>query len=164
MMTRIRPTLMADLQEIMAIYTIAREHMCRTGNPTQWCDGYPAESFIVEEILAGHSFVCENEANKVVGTCCLVYGEDPTYTRIYEGQWLNDKPYVTLHRIASSGIEKGVAKYCIEWCFTQHSNIRVDTHRDNRIMQHILQSMGFTYCGIIFVSNGSERLAYQKEL
>lgn len=164
MITRIRPTVMADLQEVMAIYAIAREHMCRTGNPTQWSDGYPAEFFIVEEIVAGHSFVCENEDNKLVGTFCLVHGEDSTYARIYEGQWLNDKPYATLHRIASSGIERNIARNCIDWCFTQHANIRVDTHRDNHIMQYMLQSMGFTYCGIIFVSNGSERLAYQKEL
>jgi hypothetical protein len=29
-------------------------------------------------------------------------------------------------------------------------------------MQHILQSYGFTYCGIIYLADGSERLAYQK--
>ena len=164
MITRIRPTVLADLPEVMAIYTVAREQMSRTGNATQWANGYPAESFIAEEIVAGHSFVCVNEENELVGTFCLVYGEDPTYAQIYEGQWLSDKPYATLYRIASAGKERGLAKYCIDWCFTQHSNIRVDTHRDNRVMQHILQSMEFTYCGIILVSNGSERLAYQKEL
>ena len=164
MITRIRPTVPADLPDVMSIYAIAREQMSRTGNATQWAGSYPAASFIAEEIVAGHSFVCVNEKNELVGTFCLVHGEDPTYAQIYEGQWLNDKPYVTLHRIASAGKEKGLAKYCIDWCFTQHANIRVDTHRDNRVMQHILQSMGFNYCGIIYVSNASERLAYQKVL
>lgn len=164
MITRIRPTVPADLPDVMSIYAIAREQMSRTGNATQWAGSYPAASFIAEEIVAGHSFVCVNEKNELVGTFCLVHGEDPTYAQIYEGQWLNDKPYVTLHRIASAGKEKGLAKYCIDWCFTQHANICVDTHRDNRVMQHILQSMGFNYCGIIYVSNGSERLAYQKVL
>jgi hypothetical protein len=99
-----------------------------------------------------------------VGTFCFIRGEDPTYAKIYNGEWLNDRPYATVHRIASSGKEKGVAKACFEWCFTQCPNIRVDTHRDNHVMQHILQSMGFTFCGIIFVANGTERLAYQKTL
>ena len=29
-------------------------------------------------------------------------------------------------------------------------------------MQHILQKHGFRYCGIIYLLNGDERLAYQK--
>ena len=43
-------------------------------------------------------------------------------------------------------------------------NIRIDTHRDNRIMQHVLEKFGFTYCGIIYLLSGDERLAFQKEL
>lgn len=164
MITKIRRTTHADLPEVMAIYAVAREYMRQTGNASQWVDGYPAEPFIAEEIAAGHSFVCENEKGELVGTFCFIQGEDPTYAKIYNGEWLNDRPYATVHRIASSGKEKGVAKACFAWCFTQCPNIRVDTHRDNHVMQHILQSMGFTYCGIILVANGSERLAYQKTL
>jgi len=164
MITQIRRTTHTDLPEVMAIYAIAREYMRQTGNSSQWVDGYPSESLIAEEIAAGHSFVCENENGELVGTFCFIRGEDPTYAKIYNGKWLNDQPYATVHRIASSGKEKGVAKACFEWCFTQCPNIRVDTHRDNKVMQHILQSMGFTYCGIIFVANGTERLAYQKTL
>ena len=40
-------------------------------------------------------------------------------------------------------------------------NIRVDTHRDNKVMQHILTKQGFQRCGIIYVKNGTERIAYQ---
>jgi len=67
-------------------------------------------------------------------------------------------------RLASSGKEKGVAKACFEWCFSQCPNIRVDTHQDNVVMQRILEKLGFTYCGIIFVTNGTPRLAYQKKI
>lgn len=162
MIAQIRPTTPDDLAEVMAVYAIAREFMRCSGNASQWAGGYPAASFIIEEIASGHSFVCEDEAREIVGTFCLIFGDDPTYARIYDGEWLNNEPYATVHRIASSGKERGVAKFCIDWCFTQYPNIRIDTHRDNLVMQHIIQSMGFTYCGIIFVSNGSERLAYQK--
>ena len=41
-------------------------------------------------------------------------------------------------------------------------NLRVDTHRDNRVMQHLLLQHGFTYCGIIHLASGDERLAYQR--
>ncbi|MCE5204674.1 MAG: GNAT family N-acetyltransferase [Porphyromonadaceae bacterium] len=162
MITQIRPATYADLPDLMAVYAIAREFMCRSGNASQWAGGYPAESFIIEEIASEHSFVCENEAKEIAGTFCLICGEDPTYAQIYDGEWLNHEPYATVHRIASRGKEKGVAKSCIEWCFTRYPNIRIDTHRDNLVMQHIIQSMGFTYCGIVFVSDGTERLAYQK--
>ena len=30
------------------------------------------------------------------------------------------------------------------------------------IMQHNIQKHGFTYCGIIYLLSGDERLAYQK--
>ena len=43
------------------------------------------------------------------------------------------------------------------------SNIRIDTHRDNRIMRHNIEKHGFAYCGIIYLANGDERLAYQKQ-
>ena len=32
------------------------------------------------------------------------------------------------------------------------SNIRIDTHLDNRIMQHVIKKYGFTYCGIIYLA------------
>ena len=46
--------------------------------------------------------------------------------------------------------------------YPSESAIRIDTHRDNKIMQHNLLKYGFTYCGIIYLANGDERLAYQK--
>ena len=46
-------------------------------------------------------------------------------------------------------------------CFERWPNLRVDTHRDNKVMQHILTKYGFQRCGIIYVKNGTERIAYQ---
>ena len=34
------------------------------------------------------------------------------------------------------------------------TNIRIDTHRDNKIMQHNILKQGFTYCGIIYLQSG----------
>lgn len=162
MIATIRPTVWADLPQVMLLFDKARSFMRKNGNAHQWINGYPTQSFIEEEINAGHSLVCENEDGKIVATFCYILGEDPTYIHIYEGEWLNDKPYGTVHRLASSGEERGVAKACFDWCLQRCSNLRVDTHRDNLPMQKNLLNDGFVYCGIIYVNDGSERLAYQK--
>jgi hypothetical protein len=65
---------------------------------------------------AGHSFVCENQEGELIGTFCFIIGDDPTYEKIYEGEWLNNDLYGTVHRIASSGKEKGIAEACFRWC------------------------------------------------
>lgn len=162
MITHVRPTTISDLSAVMQIYEIARQFMGEHGNGGQWVDGYPTKNYIAEEIAAGHSFVCENENNELVGTFCFIRGEDPTYREIFNGKWLNEEPYGAVHRVASSGKEKGVGEACFNWCFTQCANIKVDTHRDNKVMQNVLKKLNFQYCGIIYLSDGSERLAYQK--
>ena len=69
-----------------------------------------------------------------------------------------------MHRIASGGTRRGCASFCLDWALNQCGNLKIDTHRDNRIMQHLLDKNGFTYCGIIYLDDGTERLAYQKQL
>ena len=50
----------------------------------------------------------------------------------------------------------------MDFAFAHESNIRIDTHKDNAIMQHNIVKHGFRYCGIIHLASGDERLAYQK--
>ena len=134
--------------------------MRRNGNPHQWEDGYPSEELIRQEISQGNSFVCEDFSGEITATFCFSVGEDPTYARI-EGQWLNNAPYGVIHRLASDGKVKGIARLCIGWCFERHPNLRADTHRDNLIMQKALEANGFRKCGIIYTRE-SPRIAYQK--
>ena len=67
-----------------------------------------------------------------------------------------------MHRIASYPEIHGVFRAIMDWCFERDGNIRIDTHRDNHIMQHNILKYGFRYCGIIHLASGDERLAYQK--
>lgn len=164
MIENIRQTTESDLPVVMTMYHTARLFMRENGNVSQWVNGYPQEAYIREEIAAGHSYLCENQLRDPVGTFCYIEGDDPTYARIYQGAWLNHDPYGTVHRIASAGKERGVARASLEWSLKQCGNLRVDTHRDNRVMQHILERLHFSYCGIIFVHDGTERLAYQKRI
>ena len=88
--------------------------------------------------------------------------EDILNYDVIEGKWLNDEPYGTIHRIASNGTEKGIMKICLDYCDNYVSNIRIDTHKDNKIMQHLLEKFNFKYCGIIYLSDGNPRLAYHR--
>lgn len=90
----------------------------------------------------------------------LFSGKDPTYSHI-EGKWLNEAPYGVIHRLASNGKAKGIARQCIAWCFARHHNLRADTHTDNLIMQNLLKTNGFRERGIIYTRQ-SPRIAYQK--
>lgn len=158
----VRSTDLNDLPIVMSIYDVARGFMCATGNANQWINGYPSEELIRQEIADGHSYVCASEQGEILGTFCFILGDDPTYQTIYEGAWLNNEPYGVVHRLATNGKQKGITGACLDWCAERCGNIRVDTHRDNRVMQHLFLKYGFKQCGIIHVKNGSERIAFQR--
>lgn len=159
MMIRLSRT--ADLPEILRVYDYAREFMARTGNPTQWRDGYPVPELVQKDIFAGRSFVGVGEDNCVHGTFVLMFGDEPTYQVLEGGTWLNNAPYATIHRLAGGGTTHGVFDACVAFCRQRCANLRADTHADNLIMQHLLERAGFQRCGIIHVGDGSARIAYQ---
>lgn len=151
-----------DLESIMKIYAHAREFMAQTGNPHQWGDeGYPARSLIQEDIRRGISYVAEADG-ALEAVFMFLVGDDPTYHVIENGQWVNEEPYGVVHRIAAMGRVKGAGSACLQWAFRQCGNLRIDTHDDNRVMQHVLEKNGFVKCGRIYLENGDPRIAYQK--
>lgn len=163
MIQSIRHTRTEELQTVMQVYAAARHFMRQSGNPDQWGDNYPSSQEIKADIAASRSYVCLNEEEEIVAVFFFQQKEpDPTYHHIEGGAWLNDAPYGVIHRIASSGRERGVMQAVVTWCFNQINNLRIDTHRDNQVMQRALKKLNFQYCGIIYLQNGDERLAYQK--
>lgn len=163
-MITIRKTQPEELEILRRLFEQGKRIMRKDGNMKQWTGNYPSDEIILKDIRNGHSYLCLDEATgEAVGTFSFIPGEDPTYARIYQGEWVdNARPYGTIHRLASTETSKGVAHACLEWCYAQIPNLRADTHRDNRILQHVLTKHGFRYCGIIYLLNGDERLAYQK--
>ena len=55
-----------------------------------------------------------------------------------------------------------IAAHCINWCMGEVGNIRIDTHKQNIPMQKVIAKCEFIYCGIVFMQNGDERIAFQK--
>lgn len=156
----IRKTELKDLEIVLNIYQGAQERMIKDGNPTQWGHFYPTREMILDDIEKRVGYVIESDGT-IVGVFMVRSGEDPTYSYIEDGAWLNNEPYVTIHRIASDGKTHGTFKLASDFCKTLSNNVRVDTHRDNHIMQRCILSNGFMRCGIIYVDDGTPRIAYQ---
>lgn len=158
----IRPATESDIPAMMALYEEAKGIMRADGNMSQWTGGYPQEEVVLRDISSGHGYIIE-DGGVPVGTFAFIPGVEPTYLSIYEGEWLDaDAPYATIHRLASTPRSHGVARACFDWCASRCPNLRIDTHRDNSIMRHVVTSWGFLYCGIIYLASGDERLAYQR--
>lgn len=159
-----------EVDYILGIIEEGQEFFRREGIP-QWMNGYPNKDTISEDINKGYSYVLVDDG-EIVGTTALIYGVEPTYEKIYEGEWLTDaKDYAILHRVAvrSSKKGKGLARRIVEAVEEDSRikgirSIRIDTHRKNISMQNMVKKAGFTYCGIIYLDDGAERIAFEKEL
>lgn len=150
-----------DIREIMNCIDFARQLMRNDGNLIQWTNGYPSEELMLDSIKKGFNYLILKD-NEILATFDFIIDEDPNYSFIKDGNWLNNEKYGVIHRLASNGKAKGVARFCLEWCFSQFRNIRIDTHETNLAMQKVLKNLGYTKCGIIYVADGTARVGFQK--
>ena len=158
----IREAKPTDITDIMQVMEAAKKIMRSSGNMHQWADGYPSETVIFSDMKKHGGYVIE-DAGRIVGYFAFLPSPEPTYSKIYDGQWTDDTlPYHVIHRIASYPDVHGIFSDVMDFCFSHDANIRIDTHKDNRIMQHNIEKHGFSYCGIIYLANGDERMAYQR--
>ena len=159
----IRRSTVRDIDRIMEIYDSAKYYMRTCGNFKQWTGGYPDKNVILTDIAHYSHFLAEDEDGNILMVFAFILGEDPTYKVIENGGWLNDRPYGTIHRIASSGMQGGMLKACVRFCATMIDNIRIDTHSENGPMLRALNKLNFKHCGVIYTADGSPRLAFQKD-
>ena len=150
-----------DLNRILEIYDIAKSYMRKNGNLNQWNNNYPNEEILLNDINNSSLYVYENN-NIIHAVFALIIGIDKTYNYIENGHWLSELTYGTLHRIASDQEERNIFNKIIEFAETKIDHLRIDTHKDNIIMQHVILKNGFKECGIIYISDGSPRIAYEK--
>ena len=156
----IRKATTNDLPQILPIYATARQYMRDHGNMVQW-DGIDApEPKLACDIELGQLYVLEEEGIHAV--FAFIIGDDPLYERIDDGAWRSDRPYGTIHRLGSDGNEKNVLGKVMDWAMTQIDHLRADTHASNSTVQRALERSGFTRQGIIYVEDGTPRIAYEK--
>lgn len=157
----IRLASMCDFDALWEVYLEARQFMKDTGNPNQWGDFNPTPAMLEQDITEQKLYLVVRE-DRICGVFFFNIGADPWYAVIDQGKWMSDAPYGVLHRVAAKTAEKGVFKECLDFALSQISHLRIDTHADNKVMQHVLNKNGFTYCGIVYMDNGEPRLAYER--
>ena len=133
-----------DLPRILQIYASARKFMKQSGNPRQWGDSFPPDDTGIHGVFA------------------FIIGKEPTYEKIEAGLWISDTEYGTLHRVAGDGTVHGIFDKIVDFCGQKIGHLRIDTHEENQIMQHLICKNGFQKCGIIHVLDGTPRIAYER--
>lgn len=149
----------SDMPILLEIYERARAFMRSTGNFYQWPEGTPSLDDLINEIALNRLYVLE-EDGLVQASFVYYQGIDPCYNKIYDGEWLNNKDYAILHRVATRGLKKHMGKKILDFAFARNGNVRIDTHDDNIPMQNLLKKNGFKHVGTIILANGEPRMAF----
>lgn len=148
-----------DLPVLMEIFAGARKFMRENGNPEQWKNNHPPAEMLEDDIEKEILYVYEN-AGEIQGVFAFIPGNDSTYDYI-EGAWQDDSDYAAIHRVASAGKESRVFDKIVDYCKSRISHLRIDTHELNIPMQNAIERCGFHKCGIIYIADGSPRVAYE---
>ncbi len=154
-----------DVSLAMEIINEAKMHLKEQGI-NQWQTGYPDYECIKQDSLKNRGyFITQNE--NILGYLCIDFEAEPAYNTL-NGDWLSDKNYVVVHRMAFAKIARG--KNLSNKVFDLVEDLskkkgvnyfRVDTDADNLKMQHILKKNGFNFRGTIWFDN-SEKIAFDK--
>lgn len=165
----IRKTQSKDIEKLMPIFSAAKERLRQRG-VDQWQDGYPDRDIIAADVENGESYILTDEKD-IGATAVISFRGEPTYDVITGGQWLTGEntSYAVIHRIAAAQgeVRRGAATkllcYAQELCRQRKiGSIRMDTHKDNDVMQQWLLKNGFIYCREITLSDGALRIAFEK--
>ena len=160
-MMTIRHATPADTDGQLEMFDHSRRMMRQSGNTTQWV-GYPTAAQLEADRARSVSMLIEDAKGRPVGTFALVPGDEPTYAVIEHGRWIDTKtPYATVHRLAKMPGHRQIASAAFHYAKQQYAHLRADTHESNKALQHILEMEGFVECGIVYMNDGTERLAYE---
>ena len=166
---KFRKSLKRDIKDIMKIIKQAQVYFKENGID-QWQNNYPNEEVILRDIQNECSYVLLKD-NNIIGTTVISFKKDTNYDKIFEGHWLSNGDYAVIHRIAIDnnykglGISHKIIEYAKELTLERgFKSIKVDTHEDNISMKSLLKSNEFKYCGIIYLEDGSKRVAFEKRL
>ncbi|EOU1991513.1 GNAT family N-acetyltransferase [Clostridium perfringens] len=159
----------SDLDQIVEIIELSKKYLKET-KVDQWQDGYPAKEDLRRDIESGNSYVLTNK-DEIVATTVISLDGESTYNLIFNGEWITNEEYIVMHRVAvhEKYKGKGIFKELIKEAESLALNkgifsIKIDTHRDNISMQRAVVKNDFKRCGIIYLGDGSERIAFEKVL
>ena len=162
-----------DIPRVMEIVADAKRSL-KKHRVDQWQGDYPTAAAFEQDVANNELYVlCHGE--DIAGFLMVTSRPEPCYDDITDGKWSSDAPYCVMHRtaVAAEYRGSGMAEYLVR-CAEDISRksgvkyLRVDTHRKNKPMQHLLRESGFRYRGNILVSSepghDPARQAYEKLL
>ncbi len=168
-MLQLKHTKLEDVHRVMEIIEQAQLYFKEQGID-QWQNGYPNTNVIKNDIHKNHSYILTKD-EMIVATAVISFEEEPTYREIFEGAWKSHQYYAVMHRVAvdpsfkGKGIASEIIRHTELMCKQNGvSSIKIDTHEDNHSMQRSLIKNGFEYCGVIYLTDGSKRVAFEKTL
>ena len=155
-----------DIDRVVEIVKYASQRLGKAGID-QWQRGYPNRSSIEQDVENGVGMILCMGAEILAYGAVIFTGEN-AYDDLTGGEWLTSGDYAVVHRLCVSEIFVGMgfAKQFMlaaeAMASERVASMRIDTHPDNKIMQKMVDSLGYTYCGDVVIE--SRRLAYEKLL
>lgn len=163
----VRKATVADIPAIMQVIADAKAFLAGQ-NIDQWQGAYPNTAAVQKDVAAGTGRVlCVDGV--VTGIASLIPGPDPFYGFIEGAGWSTNRDYFAIHRFAIGNNGRGqhlsrpfMTALLSELYGRGVRDVRVDTHPDNKIMQHVVTSNGFVHVGTVYLDEPvPERLAYE---
>ncbi len=165
-MTDFRQATIAEIPYCWAIVDAARNNMIAIGRH-QWTPLYPNLEVITADIRDGCGYVLI-EDDRIVAYGAVRLNGEPEYERLLGGKWLTYGDYLVIHRLAVHPADegRGLARHFFAETEAMAArkgipSIKVDTNYDNGGMLHLMDILGYTYCGEVLYKNGYRR-AYEK--
>lgn len=166
-----RQATLDDIDRIAEIIRHASQRLHQAGID-QWQRGYPNRQSIENDVDNSVGMVlCLG--GEILAYGAVIFTGERAYDNLTDGKWLTPSDtsaprYAVIHRLCVSEIFVGMgfAKQFMTAAETMAAeraeSMRIDTHPDNKIMQGLITSLGYTYCGDVVIE--SRRLAYEKML
>lgn len=164
-----RKATMDDFDRVSEIITLAKKTLKDRG-VDQWQKGYPDAAVLKQDIEEGINYLLIADG-EIVATSALTQGIDENYTVIEDGTWMEDSlpEYSVIHRIAVDANHAGnnygdtmihhLLTISVELGYT---DVRIDTHYENKGMQYVIKKNGFEYRGTIRMHDDRQpRAAFQ---
>ncbi|KRL93961.1 GNAT family N-acetyltransferase [Limosilactobacillus equigenerosi] len=168
----LRPAVYEDVAAIMQIINDAKALLKADGS-TQWQSGTPNQQMIEDDIQSGIGKVLIVDG-VIAGYAVLDTEIDKFYHTIYEGEWAKPhERYTTIHRFAISKDFRGqnLSSVMFEHLITASLqegiyNVRFDTFKMNKRLQHLGDKFGFVHRGNIQTADPVDpwRFAYELNL
>ena len=158
-----------ELDEIMLIIEDGREFLRQQGI-NQWQHGSPSKETIEQDIKEQTSYVYE-KVGEIVATA-MINNYDKDYEK-HPTLWSKCDNYSVIHRIATiknkrnQGVGRQFLSAIVEFAKKENIDyIRIDTHKNNKIMRKFLSNFGFVELGKIKLTiknnlDNKERIAYE---